>query len=833
MSDVRQERLNLVMPFYDKSISAKARAIFTSVILIGTGVLAYSAYETFTGDISWLFLALATVVSGVFPVRLPFITGKNNSLTITVSDIFIFTGILLYSPEVAVMLSVLDGSLAAVRADRTRRPYRVLFNLSQLAISTLLVGHVFYALVGTKPPLEPSLVESVTLFLDLGLCALLHFFLNSGAVSFAVALATGQRVGRVFSENLLWASLTNVAGAAGAAIIFLNFQSTPFFAFAVTVPIILVIYYAYKMNLKRIDQARQHLDELDDLYHATITSLAMAIDAKEHSSYGNIQRVRAMTMELAECLDIEDGETLKGLRAAALLRDIGKLAIPEYILNKPGKLTEVEAAKVRNHPTVGADILETVPFPYPVVPFVRHHHERWDGSGYPAGLSGDQIPLGARLLAVVDCYFGLRSDRPFRPKLSRELALNFIKQESAKAFDPVIVDAFLDNIDRLERAADEAEESPLPTLERAGLVSTGSLVDRRRIEKTVFHDIASTHKEMQAVYEISQNIGRSLSVKETLAYLTARIKRFVPYSACAVFLSSAEEDRLLPHHVTGMFKDVLEGVEVKLGEGVTGWVAAHNQALMNVSPELDFPHVEALRQAFQSCLAVPLSVETSVVGVITLYSNAPENYREQHLRLMEAIAPYSAAAISNAVIYEETQEDAYTDPLTGLPNIRYFNVFIGEELKRAKRIGYPVTILMMDLDGFKAVNDRYGHKNGDFLLIEVGRLLRTHLRKSDTCLRYGGDEFLAVLPGLDGTLGRQAAQRIQSAFEGRPLVNVDGENVGVGISIGVATFPGDGLEPDELVARADREMYRNKVERAERDTGSGSVVAFGRKADHR
>ncbi|MEJ2083325.1 MAG: HD domain-containing phosphohydrolase, partial [Acidobacteriota bacterium] len=606
------------MPFYDKTINSKARAIFTSVILIGTAILVYSALRAFHGDISWLFLALATVVSGIFPVRLPFITGKNNSLTITVSDIFIFTGILLYSPEAAVMLSVLDGSLAAVRADRTRRPYRVLFNLSQLAISTWLVGHVFYALVSAHPPLQPHLVESVTLFLDLGLCALLHFFLNSGSVSVAVSLATGQRVGRVFSENLLWASLTNVAGAAGAAIIFLNFESTPFFAFAVTVPIILVIYYAYKMNLKRIDQARKHLDELDDLYHATITSLAMAIDAKEHSSYGNIQRVRAMTMALAECLDIDDEQTLKGLRAAALLRDIGKLAIPEYILNKPGKLTEPEAAKVRNHPTVGADILETVPFPYPVVPFVRHHHERWDGSGYPAGLRGEQIALGARILAVVDCFFGLRSDRPFRPKLSRELARNFIKQDSGKAFDPHIVEVFLERINELEKAADDAEASMLPALEKAGLLSPGTLVDRRRIQKTVFHDIASTHREMQAVYEISQNIGRSLNVNETLAYLAARIKRFVPYSACAVFWSSAEEDRLIPHHVTGMFKDVLEGVEVKLGEGVTGWVAAHNQALMNVSPELDFPHVEALRQAFQRCLAVPLSVETSFVGVITL-----------------------------------------------------------------------------------------------------------------------------------------------------------------------------------------------------------------------
>ncbi len=818
------------MKFFDESINAKARALLTAVSIAGMGVLAYSCFLAFSGDFRWLFLALATAVSGVFPVRLPFLRGKNNSLTITVSDIFIFSAILLYSPEVAVLLSVLDGSLAALRADRTRKPYRVLFNLSQLALSTWLVGHVFYGLIGEPPPLDPSAVESVTLFLNLGLCALLHFFLNSGSVSLAVGLATGQRVGRVFSENLLWASLTNVAGAAGAAIIFLNFRTTPFFAFAVTVPIILVIYYAYKMNLKRIDLARQHLDDLDDLYHATITSLAMAIDAKEHSSFGNIQKVRAMAMALAEELAIEDQDILKGLRAASLLHDIGKLAVPEYILNKPGKLSEAEAAKVRNHPSVGADILETVPFPYPVAPFVRHHHERWDGSGYPNGLKGEGIPLGARILAVVDCYFGLRSDRPFRPKLSRELAFDFIKQEAGRAFDPRIVTVFLKNIGKLEEAAEQAEEMVLPGSSALGVAVLERIPQELRIKRTVFHDIASTHREMQAVYEISQNIGRSLSIKETLAYLAGRIKRFVPYSACSVYLASTDDDRLLPHHVSGMYKDVLEGVEIKVGESVTGWVAAHNKALINVSPELDFPHIEILRQAFKSCLAVPLSMETSVVGVITLYSDGPDTYNDQHLRLMEAIAPHSAAAISNAVIYEETQEDAYTDALTGLPNIRYFSIFIGEELKRAKRVGCPVSILMMDLDGFKTVNDRFGHKNGDSMLVEVGRLLRSQLRRSDTCLRYGGDEFLAVLPGLDNTLGRQAAARIQAAFEGRPLINIEGEDVGLGISIGVATFPADGIVHDELVAKADRDMYRNKVDRAQAEE-SGSLIQFGKKSE--
>jgi diguanylate cyclase (GGDEF)-like protein len=241
--------------------------------------------------------------------------------------------------------------------------------------------------------------------------------------------------------------------------------------------------------------------------------------------------------------------------------------------------------------------------------------------------------------------------------------------------------------------------------------------------------------------------------------------------------------------------------------------------------------LEALRSVFNSCLAVPLLVGNSVVGVISLYSNTRNAYTDEHIRLMEAIAPHSAAAISNAIVYEETQEDAFTDPLTGLPNIRYFNTYVDEELKRAKRLGYPVSLLMMDLERFKAVNDRYGHRNGDMLLLEVGKLLRGQLRKSDICLRYGGDEFLALLPGVDKRTARQTIRRIQALFDEKPLMNIDGNDVLVGISIGVSTFPADGLDPDMLIAIADRDMYGNKLERSDSEDEPSQVVPFDRRRE--
>jgi len=556
----------------------------------------------------------------------------------------------------------------------------------------------------------------------------------------------------------------------------------------------------------------------EKLYDATVTALAMAIEAKDHRTFGSIHRVKEMAVGLAQALGIRDPKALDGLRMAALLHDIGKLAVPEYILNKPGRLSESEAAKLRAHPLTGAEILETIPFPYPVAPLVKHHHERWDGSGYPSGLRGESIPVGARILAVVDCYIGLRSDRPFRPSLSRELAYDFIRLESGTAFDPEIVRVFIQNAEELERAVESSSvQDASPFQPFGGNVAAG---------RDVFADIASTHREVQAVYEITQSVGKSLSVADTLASLVSKIRRFVPYSSCAAYLLNAGDSRLLPHYCAGMYREVFEGIEMQLDRGLSGWAAANNRTLISANPELDFPYTPVLQQAFRSCISVPLAVENTVVGVVTLYSNVPGQYQDEHVRLLEAVAPHSARAINNAVIYEATQEDANTDPLTGLPNIRSFQSSVNGELNRARRIGYPVSILMMDLDGFKRVNDLFGHQNGDALLVEVGRLLRGQLRKSDTCLRYGGDEFLAVLPGLDRNLALQAAARIQTAFSIGPLLNIDGENITVGISIGIATFPADGTEPQVLVAAADQDMFRNKKERKPRSENSQNLLPF-------
>ena len=247
----------------------------------------------------------------------------------------------------------------------------------------------------------------------------------------------------MWTNNFVWLSL-NYFGGASVAFLFVGFNRTIDLGYVgVIVPLLLVLYFTFKTTMGRVEDADKHVEQLNRLYMSTIETLAMAIDAKDQVTHGHIRRVQAHATSLAREVGVRDETLLKAIEAAALLHDMGKLAVPEYILNKPGKLTETEFEKMKLHASVGADILSAIDFPYPVVPIVRHHHENWDGTGYPSGLRGTDIPIGARVLSVVDCFDALTSDRPYRPKLSDEEALAIVMQRRGSMYDPLVVDTFM------------------------------------------------------------------------------------------------------------------------------------------------------------------------------------------------------------------------------------------------------------------------------------------------------------------------------------------------------------------------------------------------------
>lgn len=812
---------------FRENLPRKAKGYITIVTVAGSSVLAFALYRASVGpNFQWLYLACLTLVGSFFTVMIPSKRRREGSLTVTVSDIFIYSGVLLFSPEVAVIICAIDAVLGSSRT-QIGSLYKPLFNVCQLCLVTFVVGHLLYFLVGEEPPLVAENLDLASFLVQLSFCSLIYFMLNSSAVALAICLATGETFTDLWRENFSWASLTNFAGAYAAAVIFLNLERTKFLAVGISIPIILVIYYAYKTNLDKITQANSHVDELNELYHSMIAALAMAIDAKNRNTHGHVHRVQALAVGLAKYCGVRGQKELDALRAAALLHDIGKLAVPEHILNKPSPLTDSEMREMQLHPAIGAEILDSVSFPYPVVPVVRYHHERWDGSGYPEGLKQEEIPLGARILAIADCYDALRSDRPYRPRLSRVEAIDYIKALSNKAYDPSLVKELVANIGELEGEIDRAvsrfprqiTQGTKATVEPASETSKRELLDRPKLP--------STGLEADALFEISRSMGRSLSVPETLSQVASKIQTLIPFKTCSFYLLSAEYDRVLSCHASGEHADLLKGHEIRIGDGVSGWVAAQNQPLFNVSPAPDFKDHVFLSSEYKGCLVVPLAIEQNVMGVITLYSEDPAPYDSEQLSLMGVISHYATVAISNAMINREIQEDAYTDELTGLPNFRYFKTFIEEELGKASRMHYPVTLLMMDLEFFKDVNDRFGHKVGDWVLFEFAQTVKQQLRKTDTCLRYAGDEFIAVLPGVDKEGTVHSIRRIQEAVK-RRTINVEGEEVPpVGVSIGSATFPVDGRDPDQLLSVADRAMYQNKLART-RGQRKTSVIPFSK-----
>ena len=257
---------------------------------------------------------------------------------------------------------------------------------------------------------------------------LVYFMLNTWLMATVVAFAEGRSPLEVWRHNFLWLFLSFLSGASVSILLLSVSREMNLMSLAVILPLLVVSYLTYHTSMARVEDANRHLDQLNHLYLTTIETLAMAIDAKDQVTHGHIRRVQEQSVCLAREMGVKDEQLIKAIAAASLLHDLGKLAIPEAILNKPGKLTTSEFEVMKTHTSVGADILAAIEFPYPVVPIARHHHEHWDGSGYPDDLSSTEIPIGARILSVVDCFDALTSDRPYRSRLTDDEAVAILQE---------------------------------------------------------------------------------------------------------------------------------------------------------------------------------------------------------------------------------------------------------------------------------------------------------------------------------------------------------------------------------------------------------------------
>src|SRR5438874_3768721 len=560
------------------------------------------------------------------------------------------------------------------------------------------------------------------------------------------------------------------------------------------------------------------------LHLRTIEALALAIEAKDQHTHDHLQRVRVYAVEVAKELGL-GAEDLEALRAPALLHDIGKLAVPEHIISKPGRLTPEEFEKMKIHPVVGAEILERVRFPYPVVPIVRAHHEKWDGSGYPLGLKGAEIPIGARILSAVDYLDALASDRQYRRALPMREVMQKLALESGKSFDPKVVDVLLKRYENLERIviSKSAEDlnAPLSTaikidrgLEPAAGFENSTATDYVGRETTFLSSIAAARQEAQALFELSQDLGASLSLGETLSVFSVKLKPMVPYDAIAIYIKREEE--LVAEFVNGDNYRLFSSLRIPIGQGLSGWVAHNRKPIINGNPSVEPGYLNdpSKFSTLRSALAVPLEGVAGIIGVLALYRGERDAFTSDHLRILLAVSGKMALAIENALKYQQAENSATTDYLTGLPNARSLFLELDRELARCKRDNSSLTVMVSDMDGFKQINDRFGHLEGNRVLRLFAQSLKDTCREYDYVARMGGDEFVIVAPGLTAETAIKKAESLRELAR-QAGAAVCGADI-LSLSVGQAVYPSDGKDAEALLAEADRRMYIEKQQQPSR-----------------
>jgi diguanylate cyclase (GGDEF)-like protein/putative nucleotidyltransferase with HDIG domain len=514
---------------------------------------------------------------------------------------------------------------------------------------------------------------------------------------------------------------------------------------------------------------------------------------------------------------------LSALRAGALLHDVGKLAVPEYILNKPGKLTAAEFEKMKIHTVVGGDIIKRVNFPYPVEDIVRYHHEKWDGTGYPKGLRAEKIPLVARIIAVVDFYDATRCDRPYRVGMKREDSLGLLRKMANSSFDPRVVDTFIANIDYFdnliaehdiqEQVASEEKTRLNTASPDAGLASDilGSQADG----DAGFRSIAEAQREVFALHEIAQTIGSSLNMQDTVTLVSSKLRSIVPFDTCIIYLVDEHSGKAVAVHTSGENAEAFARRRITIGEGISGWVIANARSMCNTPPELDLIGLpEEVSEQIRGVLVSPLIREDGAFGAITVYSKTSGTYTTEHVRLLESVSQHASVALNNAMTFEKTKESALTDALTDLPNARSFHLALQQRIAECQRLNRePLSVISMDLDDFKKVNDSYGHAIGDRLLASIAAIIKKQFRQMDILARYAGDEFVAIMPMASGEVAEMVAERIRAAVEAHNFPVRTGRTTRVGISIGIACFPTDGETSEALLSQAGHNMQQDKHSR--------------------
>jgi putative nucleotidyltransferase with HDIG domain len=620
---------------------------------------AYIVAVAIGGSVAIVF-GLADVIRHATPLQVVVLLGLtliSSSATLTmpsfpvsfsISETFTMTAALLFGPSVGTLIVAADALAISLRA-RIHRPRRLIFNATAPPLAMWLAAHLFFALAGIGP-LSVTPLAIWRILTPFFLFVLTYFVCNTGFIALAVSLERGQTFLPIWKEHFLglWVSYVG-GGLVGVLLVLLVYQhNRDLTALTLLVPLPLILHAMFRKSMRHAEERIAHLNKVNRLYQSTIEALAHAIDAKDQVTHGHIRRVQRYSARLAVALGVTDESELKALEAASLLHDTGKLAIPEHILNKPDKLTKGEFERMKRHAAIGADILSSIEFPFPVVPIVRHHHENWDGSGYPDGLTGADIPLGARILAVIDCFDALTSDRPYRRKLSEAAALDILRERRGTVYDPAVVDGFVaahaEGLFRDDEASGTA----------ADIASRAASDMHRQVERPVE---GSELPAFLALFDFACAIADTNDPEQICDAICRHFGADFAVSSCVLFEHREAAHELVARCASGAHDRALRRMVIPLGERISGWVGANRIPIFDSDAALDLEPLMSLDDPPRRCLAVPLVADGALVGVLTAYSSASVGGKHGHVMMAVAdrIAPTVKTAFSAGLV-----EDAWT-----------------------------------------------------------------------------------------------------------------------------------------------------------------------------
>ena len=614
----------------ESGFSRSLKIYITSVCLLGLTTILVSVGEVVAQPPDernqWLSLVLLTVLSGLLPVKLPTV-----NVSISISETFVIAGTLLFGPSGGTVLVLLDAIFISFRLflSGALKWQQALFNLAAPPLSVWVAARVtgITPLVSTNPLFDGRFMLTLAAFTTV------YFFLNSWLITIALALQRNAKATTIWRRHFVDLLINYGAAASVALLLVYNTRTVKAEFVTAIAPLLLMLYLTYKWSNRRIEVEREKNAELNRVFLSTIEALALAIDAKDQVTHGHIRRVQRYTMALATALGVKEEKQLDALKAAALLHDTGKLAVPEYILNKPGPLTPSEFERMKVHAAVGADILKSINFPYPVEPIVRHHHENWNGTGYPDGLRDQQIPLGARILSVVDCYDALTSDRPYRPRYSRQHAEQVLRERKGVWYDPWVVDAFLGIVDQLERA--EQDEA------KASNAGTKPLQLPAQLDV-----IAATTAEEREFSELRRELPLATSIEGAAEVLFRHLRRVIPAASLTLFVTDHESNELRVAACNGVGAAAISDLSIPVGDRISGWALAHKQAVVNSNAALELgPVARTFSTPLRYALAVPVlnGSTNAATAVITAYAADP--FDNDHRRMLESAATLFAESV--------------------------------------------------------------------------------------------------------------------------------------------------------------------------------------------